>query len=338
MDEDEEVNGHRRDDLIARLDPVEVPVRRVAADQLSFDIDEVSSGVIGIRTDVPSDAYTAPYLGTERAGNGLVISDDGLVLTIGYLILECRAVEVVGEDGVPVPADLVGYDFETGFGLVRATRPLGIPPLELGRSDDLDEADPIVVAARGGRNQAMIGVVISRREFAGYWEYLLDNAIFTAPAHPNWSGAALLDTDGKLCGVGSLIVEQAIANQQSIHCNMFVPIDELPPILDELVREGRVSRAPRPWLGMFTSDAQGDLVVVNVTPGGPADRAGVKAGDIVVRVAGVPISGLSHMYHTMWELGPAGVTIPITVIRETAGVELNVKSGDRYDYFQTPRD
>ncbi|MDP6352661.1 MAG: S1C family serine protease [Alphaproteobacteria bacterium] len=337
-DAEGKINGHRASAILRQLRPDLDPSMTPDPEDLAFDLDAVASGVTALRAQVPSDAHTAPYLGTEREGNAVAIHQDGLVVTIGYLILESQSVQVATAAGDWIESEVVGYDFETGFGLVRPRRPLDILPIGIGNSDDLREGEPVVIAARGGRDQALTGTVASRREFAGYWEYLLDDAIFTAPAHPNWSGSALIGADGRLRGIGSLLVEDAGAGGEALQGNMFVPIDLLTPLIDRLSTVGRARDHARPWLGMFTADTATGLVVVHISPDGPADRAGIIVDDSVVRVAGEPVSDLADMYRRMWGLGDAGVAVPLTVIRDTAGIELTVHSASRYDYFKTPRE
>jgi len=228
--------------------------------------------IVKIRSEVPSDARTARSLGTEREGSGVVIDSGGLVLTIGYLILEAMRVEVVGPSGKPVSAKIVGYDHNTGFGLVRVTKPLGINPMEFGESTALGERDEVLVASHGGSESVQGVFVVSRRDFAGYWEYLLENAIFTAPPHPDFGGAALIGRDGRLLGIGSLLVQDAVPGHDEIPGNMFVPIDKLKPILADLLIRGRSAEPPHPWLGIFSQAVGGRILVHRVSPGGPAEK------------------------------------------------------------------
>lgn len=296
-----------------------------------------SVSVTSVRTEVPSDAHTAPYLGIEREGNAVLINSDGLILTIGYLLLESHTVQVLARDGGWVGADFVGYDFESGFGLARAREPLNLTPISIGDSASLQEGSQVTVAAHGGQEQVINATIIARRAFAGYWEYLLENAIYTAPAHPNWSGAALIGKDGLLHGIGSLLIDDAGTGAAGMQGNMFVPTELLKPILDDLLSGGRVHGPARPWLGMFTAETQTGLVVVHLTPEGPAHRSGLAPEDVILRIDGEPINDLAHMYRKMWSLGDAGTVIPLTVMRDTVGVEVSVKSASRYDYFRTPR-
>jgi serine protease Do len=267
--------------------------------------------VVLLRATAPADARSSRTLGPERAGSGIVIDDNGLVLTIGYLILEADRIELVAANGKAVPASFVGYDHSTGFGLVRATLPLPVKPIEMGDSAGLGEREPVLIAGFDGVAPAY---VVSRRQFAGFWEYLLDNAIFTAPATVNWSGAALIGRDGKLYGVGSLVVTDAIKPQTYSPGNMFVPIDLLKPILGDLIDRGRVSGPARPWIGVNTQEMQGHLVVTRVTTGSPADKSGLKAGDIILRIGGEQVQGQIDFYRKLWQKGPAGTEIALSVL------------------------
>ena len=299
---------------------------------------EIVNAVVGGTSMVPDDAHSAQTLGTIRAGNGIVIDDKGLVLTIGYLILEAAAAAVTDADGDLVPASLVAYDHNTGFGLVRATKPLRIKPLTLGSSDALPEGAPVIVVSKGGPVPVMPAQVVSRRPFAGYWEYMLDNAIFTSPPHPQFGGAALIATDGRLVGVGSLMVADAIKSEQPFPGNMFVPIDMLKPILRELISSGRTREPAHPWLGIYTEENSGRLFVTRVAKGGPAEAAGIKSGDIIMGVAGKRVTGMADFLHKVWATGKAGVEVPIDMVPLDGGelkiTTVKVRSKDRYDWLK----
>ena len=299
--------------------------------------ESVLDGVVRVSTKVPSSARSARTLGTEREGSGIVIDADGLVLTIGYLLLESEEIEIGLTDGRKFGASLVAYDHDTGFGLLRTTGKLGVKPVELGDSDVLKAEDQVLVAAHGGQRMAMPALVVSRRAFAGYWEYLLDNAIFTSPPHPAFGGAALFAGDGRPVGVGSLIVGDAAGPEQQVPGNMFVPIDRLKPILAELLDNGRTSGPRRPWLGLYSEEVHGRLFVTRLAPGGPAEAAGIAKGDLVLGVGGQAVSGLADFYRKVWALGPAGVSVPLDVLHGTEVKPVQVKSGDRYQYLKLNR-
>jgi S1-C subfamily serine protease len=337
MDEGERLNGHRASGLLHLLHPALRSAPRPDPDDLGFDLDEALNAIPALRAEIPADAYTSQLLGTEREGSGILIDDQGLILTIGYLVVEATAVSLTTLDGRTIPASVVAYDYDSGFGLVRAGEPLPVVPLERGRSAELDVGAPVIIATQGGRAQAISGNVVSKREFAGYWEYLLDEAIFTSPPHPNWGGAALLGVDGRLYGVGSLYVEEALGSQNPLPGNMFVPIDLLEPILADLMTVGRADRASRPWLGMFTTEAQGHMLVAGVAPGGPADRAGIRAGDVLVSVEGRLVAGMGEMYRLIWGAGDAGAEIKLGFMRDGDSFDLVVRSGDRYSYLKLPQ-
>ena len=217
------VNGHRTPKILVPLFHQETSSTALDASRVVVDPKSIAASVTSIRTEVPPDAHTAPYLGLEREGNAVLINSDGLILTIGYLLLESRAVRVMAQDGSWINADYVGYDFDSGFGLARAQKPLNLTPIKLGDSTKLKEGSEVIIAAHGGRDHCIGATIIGRHEFAGYWEYLLDNAIFTAPAHPNWSGAALIGVDGLLYGIGSLLIDDAANTAAGTRGNMFVP-------------------------------------------------------------------------------------------------------------------
>lgn len=305
-------------------------------EDVSFDLDDVLSSVVSLRTEIPDDAYTASILGTERGGNGVVISDTGLVLTIGYLITEAETIWLVANNGTAVPAHVVGYDQASGFGLVQALGRLGVPVMQRGSADDVKVGGQVVVAGHGGRRHAVLTEITSKHEFAGYWEYVLDEAIFTTPAHPLWGGAALIGDDGKLVGIGSLLIQERYEDEETVDSNMFVPIDLLEPILDDLMKFGKVDEPPRPWLGLFTTESEGNLVVAGLTEGAPADEAGLEAGDVVVRVADAPVSDLVQLFRHIWAEGPAGTVIPLTIERDGDEMTLEITSADRESYLKAP--
>jgi S1-C subfamily serine protease len=304
--------------------------------EVAFDLERVLSSVVSLRSEVPGDAFSAATLGTERAGNGVVIGADGLVLTIGYLITEATKVWLVSGAGIAHPAHVVGYDQTSGFGLVQALGRLGTPTIELGASGDSEVGDEVIVAGYGGRHHALRARIVSKCEFAGYWEYLLDEAIFTAPPHPSWGGAALIGSDGRLQGVGSLLVQEARRDGRPCDGNMFVPIDLLEPILDDLVKYGKVDRPPRPWLGMFATEAEGSLVVAGLASGAPADRANLRVGDVVLKVAGAPVADLADMFRRIWALGGAGTVVPLTISRDGDELSVSVHSADRGAFLKSP--
>ncbi|MGU3539622.1 S1C family serine protease [Methylobacterium sp. A54F] len=300
-----------------------------------YDLDRALSAVVALSTRVPAEAFTAETLGTERAGNGVVIREDGLVLTIGYLVTEADTVWLTTHDGRSVPGHVVGYDAATGFGLVQALGRLGLPALRLGRSGTLKVGDRAVVAGAGGRGHSVSVQLVARQEFAGYWEYVLDEALFTAPSHPHWGGTALIGPEGDLLGIGSLQLQQG-GSGASRTINMVVPIDLLPPILDDLTARGRPNRPARPWLGLYASEGDEGIVVMGLADEGPAETAGLQAGDVIEAVAGEPVGDLADFFRSVWALGEAGVRVPLTLRRAGRSVKLTLVSGDRDRFLMSP--
>ena len=292
------------------------------------------SAVVSVHAEVPADARTAHSLGTERQGSGVVIDDGGLIVTIGYLILEAETVEVVDRGGAHSPAEILAYDHASGFGLVRALHKLDAAPLPLGDSSKLDADSLVVVASREDEAAAAPAVVVSRRPFAGYWEYLLERAIFTAPPRLGWGGAALIDADGRLVGIGSLFVGDAVPGPRPRPGNMFVPIDALKPILADLLTQGRSSAPPRPWIGVYAGEVGGGLLVTRLAAGGPAARAGIAEGDVILAVGDRPVDGLADFYRKLWAQGSAGVEVRLTVQRDAATRDITIKSQDRYSWLR----
>jgi len=305
------------------------------AGDYAFDLDHVLSSVVGLHSIVPSDAFSADNLGTERAGNGVVI-DDGLVLTIGYLITEAEAVWLHLGDGRVVQGNALGVDAESGFGLVQALGRLDLDPVPLGSSSVADIGDRVVLGGAGGRTRSVASHIAAKQEFAGYWEYLLNEALFTYPAHPNWGGAGLISNRGELIGIGSLQLERE-REGNSEHVNMVVPIDLLKPALDDLRKFGRVNKPARPWLGMYTAEIENKIVVVGISAKGPASRAELKAGDVILAVKGEKIISQTQFYRKLWSLGSAGVDVPLTVYHEGVTFDVVLASIDRTKLLKGPR-
>jgi S1-C subfamily serine protease len=296
--------------------------------------EEILKAVVKIRAVVPNDAFTAATLGTEREGNGVVIDSKGHILTIGYLIIEAETIEVFGPEEKPIPATFVGYDHQTGFGILRTEKPLAVEPMKLGESSKVEEGEPVLVAGHGGSEAIQAARVLSRKEFAGYWEYLLENAIYTIPAYRNYGGAALIDRDGKLLGIGSLYTQLLIQGLGSIPCNIFVPIDLLKPIQKDLIEKGRPIKAPQPWLGINVEEAHGRVFITKVTPGGPAEKAGLQPGDLVLSVKGKKVESLADFYRKVWALGDSGVDVPLSVLQGIQIREITVHSADRHQFLK----
>lgn len=304
------------------------------ADRIAFDLDAALDAIVLLRAEVPEDAFTAQILGTERTGYGIVIRDDGLILTIGYLITEAERIWVTTNRSEVTQAHALAYDQVTGFGLVQPLARWTGKPLPTGSSQTLSVDDEAYVLGHGGRAHALSAKVVAKREFAGYWEYVLDEALFTAPAHPQWGGAALVDKDGRLVGVGSLLVQEAVGGN-AVEGNMFVPVDLLGPVLASL-RDG-TAPPPRPWLGLYATELEGRLVIGGLAPGGPSDIAGLAPGDVVHRVAGEPVAGLADFFRKVWRRGPAGTAIALGLARNGRNLERVVLSADRNAFLRKPR-
>jgi len=307
------------------------------AEETAFDLQAALDAVVQLKSEVPEDAFTAPILGTERAGNGVVIRDDGLVLTIGYLVTEAERIWLTTNRGAVVQGHVLGYDQATGFGLVLPLGRLGVAPIPRGRSDDVQTGATAYVIGHGGRAHALKAELVAKREFAGYWEYVLDEALFTAPAHPQWGGAALLAGSGRLVGIGSLLVQEALGDKEPVDGNMFVPAELLEPILGDLLRHGRSSEPPRAWLGLYATEVDGRILVGGLAPGAPAETAGLQLGDVVLEVAGERIAGLADLFRRVWAQGPAGSGVPMTVSRRGAVLQFQLRSADRNEFLKKPR-
>ena len=303
------------------------------AGDYAFDLDRALQSVVGVRAVVPSDAFTAQTLGTERAGHGVMIRSDGLILTVGYLITEAEQIWLHLADGRSVPGHALAFDQSTGFGLIQALARVDVPALPFGNSSDVKVGEQVVVGGAGGRKRSVAARVVSKQEFAGYWEYVLEEAIFTAPSHPNWGGTALIGSQGELLGIGSLQLEASGGKD----INMIVPIDLLKPAMDELLSYGRRKGPARPWLGMYVADTDDKLVVMGLASRGPAQRAKIESGDVVVAVDKTNAEGLADLFRKIWSMGAAGVDVPLTVLRDGKTVDVTVKSADRNSFLKSPR-
>jgi len=301
----------------------------------SFGLDAALGGVVALRSQVPADAFTARVLGTEREGSGVVIRD-GLVLTVGYLVTEAEAIWIIAADGRVVPGHALAVDQETGFGLVQALGTLGVAPLELGDSAGARIGAPVILAAAGGRAHAVSAKLVARQPFAGYWEYLIEDALFTAPAHPSWGGAGLVGPDGRLLGIGSLILQQGEEGRR-LDLNMVVPVHRLSPILNDLLTYGRVNRPARPWLGLYATEDEEGVAIASLAPGGPAENSGVRSGDRVLAVDGTVVTDLAEMWRAVWACGDAGATVRLKLGRARGSRDVAVVSGDRASFLKAPR-
>jgi S1-C subfamily serine protease len=303
----------------------------------SFDLERALKAVVNLKTYVPADAFTANTLGVERSGSGVVIKSTGLIATIGYLITEAETLWITSSDGQAVPGHALAYDQESGFGLVQALGKLDVPALELGDSDRLKVGEQAVMAAGGGRQHAIETRIVLRQEFAGYWEYVLDDALFTTPAHPWWGGCGLIGTDGKLMGIASLILQQGDGKGRRLDLNMVVPIGLLAPIMDDLLTYGRVNRPARPWLGMYASDSDETLIVNHLADNGPAEQAGVRAGDKILTVNDEEIPDLAGLWRRVWSSGSAGAEVRLRIERDGSPKRVAVRSADRASFLKSPK-
>jgi S1-C subfamily serine protease len=309
------------------------PAARPKPQDYGFDLDRALSTVVGLRALVPEEAFTAQTLGTERLGHGVLI-EDGVVLTIGYLVMEAETIWLALSSGGAVPGHLLGYDYESGFGLVQPLARIDIPSLPLGRSQEVDLGNRVVMAGAGGRNNSVAARIVAKQEFAGYWEYVLEEALFTAPAHPHWGGTGLIDSKGELVGIGSLQFQQGREGRQ---LNMVVPIDLLKPIINDLRTLGRPNRPSRPWLGLYATEMDNQVVLVGFANGGPAQKSELRTGDLVLAVGGVEIKDLAGFFRQIWSLGEAGVEVPLTISRDGQRMPVSVTSSDRRGFFKKPQ-
>jgi S1-C subfamily serine protease len=296
--------------------------------------EEILKAIVKVRALIPEDAVTAQSLGTEREGNGILIDSAGHILTIGYIILESKTIEVTWSDGQVSDAAFVGYDYDSGFGLLRVIQAKDIAPMKLGKSSEIKAGEPALVAGHKGADSILGVRVAARREFTGYWEYLLENAIYTIPHYQNFAGAALIGSDGSLLGIGSIFTQITVPGIGTLPANMFVPIDLLKPILADLVATGRSRLPQRPWLGMHTDESHGRVFVIRIHPGGPAEKAKMQVGDLILKVNDQPVESQADFFRKVWAVGTAGVKVPISILRGTKILDVTLNSADRYQYLK----
>ena len=309
------------------------------AQDLNFELDALLDAVVELRADVPAQAFTANTLGTSRSGSGIVLDDRGTVLTIGYLITEAQTVFLTTRSGQVAQAVPLAYDQASGFGLLKALGPLNAPAVRRGQSRLSKSGDTVYLLSHGGQAHALKARLADKRPFAGYWEYLVEEAIFTTPAHPEWSGAGLFDADGALIGIASLLLQQTAdgeSDDKSDQGNMIVPIDILEPILDSLVATGHSGMPARPWLGLYAAESGDGLVVAGLAEKGPAMKAGLAQGDLILDVAGNRVHSLLTFLRAVWALGAAGVEVPLSVGREGELLKLRIRSADRNSMMYRP--
>ncbi|TCP06749.1 S1-C subfamily serine protease [Caldimonas thermodepolymerans] len=298
---------------------------------------QVSASVVGVRALAAPDAASSESLGQVRQGSGVVIDAQGLVLTIGYLVLEADKVDLLLPDGRALPGRVVAYDLATGFALVQPVVPVQLVPAPLGQSGGLDTEEPYVIATGGPDGAMSVAQVVSQRPFSGYWEYHVEDAIFTVPPRPDHSGAGLFNARGELLGIGSLFVMEALGPGRHQPGNMFVPVDLYKAVQDELRRHGASRRSTRAWLGAHCVDHQGLVRVVRVQAGSPAEAAGLQPGDVILKLDGEPVGRLEAFYRRLWSDPRAEREVTLEVGRGAGLLTLTARTADRMKTLRRAR-
>ncbi|MBP6504020.1 MAG: serine protease [Rhodoferax sp.] len=311
-----------------------------AATQLE-QLTRAHAAVVGIRVTVADGASSAESLGRQRAGSGVLIDKDGLILTIGYLMLEAQEIQIVTQDMRTVPAQAVAYDQATGFGLVRSLLPLrDIEPVSLGSLTNQPSGEPLmaVTGAQPGGTDSDLNMVqlVSKRAFSGYWEYHIDAAAFTSPPIANHSGAPLFNQQGEVIGIGSLLVPDAMGGERRLPGNMFVPVDLLKPILDEMRKTGTTAQSHRPWIGISSAEQSGRVQIIRVSKDSPAQKAGLQPGDLVLAVDGAKVTSLEALYKKLWDRTEPEGDITLTVLQGAELRQLRLQSVDRMRNMRKP--
>jgi S1-C subfamily serine protease len=300
-------------------------------------LERAQAAMVAVFSEAVDEAGSIATLGALRRGSGVVIGDDGLVLTIGYLILEAERVDLVVAGERRVPARVVAYDLASGFGLLQALAPLRVAPVALGRSSGVNGDEPLMVASGGAEGELSLARLVSQRAFSGYWEYHIENALFTVPPRTDHSGAGLFNLDGELLGIGSLVVADAMGpGSGRLPGNMFVPVDLLKPILAEMRARGASRSSTRAWLGLNCAESEGEVRVLRVTRESPAELAGVQPGDRILRIDGAEVGALETLYKTLWRDG-AERDVLLTIRRGGEVQTLTVHARDRMKTLRTPQ-
>ncbi|APV49881.1 hypothetical protein BWI17_09415 [Betaproteobacteria bacterium GR16-43] len=314
--------------------PSDKPLEKAAkAEETQHHLVEAANAVVGVRMRALANARSSERLGAERLGSGVLIAPSGLVLTIGYLILEADTVDVTTVHGRTLPASVVAYDHATGFGLLRPVAPLGVKAISIGASSRVETLDRLMIATATGEGVS-IATVVSRRTFAGYWEYLIDGAIFTSPPRTDHSGAALINKEGELVGIGSLLVLDAATPGERLPGNMFVPVDLLKPVVDEMIATGRHKGGLRPWIGLNSLVDDGQIKVLHVTADSPAEKAGLASGDVILAVSGQKVDKLEDFYRRLWSAGAPGVELTLKVRKGDEVRDVKLRTMDRLDFIR----
>ena len=308
---------------------------RPKLEDYDYNLEKTLNAIVSITAIIPEDAMTAEALGTERSGNG-VIMDDGLILTIGYLVTEADTIWLTLSDGTVVPGHVLGCDQATGFCLIQALAHLNQSGLKLGDSSLLEVGEDVIVCGFGGLDHAIAAQVVAKKEFVGYWEYLLDEAIFTAPIHGRWGGTAVVNKFGDIVGIGSLQVQHSSLDRNASDWNMVVPINLLKPVFEDLKTIGRRASPARPWLGIYAADLNNKILVAGITSGGPADRTDLAIGDRILSVNECKVFDLAQFFRCIWSLGNAGADIPLRIQREGHTLDIIIASADRFDLLKKP--
>lgn len=320
--------------MMAAFLAVAVPIRAASAE---LDLDKVLAPIIALEATVPGNARSAETLGTVRGGTGIVIDGAGLVLTIGYLILEAGSVDLLpnGLEGERVPADVVAWDQITGLGLVRSRQSLGVAPMPLGTSADLGVGDAVIAVDWERIGGMFPAVVFEKGVYAGYWEYMIEDALYVSPGHPGFPGAALVSLDGKLAGVGGFAATDPDADY-AVAGTVFIPIDALKPVLADLLLSGRSSKT-RAWLGLYCEEFDGSLRVRRLPDDGPAIRAGIRPGDYLLAVANAPIKTLPDFYRQLWATTRPGDHVTVELRRGEESFTVELEAMDRYERYGAAR-
>ena len=300
------------------------------------DILNIYKSVVKIDSIIPPEARTAQSLGTVRGGNGVVI-DDKHILTIGYIVVEAETITISLPDGRKFPGELIGYDHTTGFGILRTIIQSNLTPLKIGDSDQLTKEDFLYVLPYLTEGRPSAVKMVSRRSFAGWWEYFLDKPIYTYPANSSFAGSALINEYGEVLGIGSLYVGDAAATGISSPGNMFVPINDLKPILDDLIQNGRRTKDIKPYMGLTSSDNTGEVKITRVNDNGPAAKAGFSVNDTILAVNNEKINNIEDFYKVVWSFGGPGTKLQFDIERNQEKLNIELTTMDRNDFFVKPK-
>ena len=293
-------------------------------------LEKALRATVGVHTHIPPNHVSnAIGLGTDRRGTGTVVSSDGLVLTIHYLLLGATKVIVTLPNGEQRDATIVGKDYSTGLGLLKIDG-ANHPHLEVVSSGNSVVGEDVFTVASLGSDKrcADNGMITYLGPFDAVWEFVLDRSICVTATSLNLGlpGGPILNRRVQVIGVSYLNFTDP---GRPI---LGIPGEYYLNIRDELARHGRVSKPQRAYLGVVSYTLRDHVIIANVMPGGPGEKAGLKQGDLVLAIDGKDISERRLLYEGLRD-HPIADTIQLKVLRNNRIFLLEIPAVRAEDYF-----